>query len=97
MFETLEPPEQMVTRRWPLLSYGMCGLAGLLFVVLRVRRHGFSQPVSLAIAGVMLFLSLTWLVTTVRSAASLTNRKVGSRNIILLLLLMAEQVPSMFQ
>jgi hypothetical protein len=97
MFETLEPPEQMLVRRWPLLSYGIYGLAGLVFVVVGVRRRGFSQPVSLAIACAMFFLSLTWLVTTLRSGSPLTNRKVGFRNIILLLLLMAHQVPSIFQ
>jgi hypothetical protein len=96
MFETLEPPEQIVAHRWPLLTYGIYSLAGLVFAILGVRRHGFSQPVSLAIACVMFFLSLTWLVTTLRSRSPLTNRKVGFRNILLLLLLMAHQVPPLF-
>jgi hypothetical protein len=96
MFETLEPPEQIVPRRLPLLMYGSYALVGLEFVILGVRRHGLSQPVSLAIACLMLFLSLTWLVTTLRSGSPLTSRKIGVRNIILLLLLMAHQTPSMF-
>jgi hypothetical protein len=66
------------------------------FAILGVRRHGFSQPVSLAIACVMFFLSLMWLVTTLRSGSSLTSRKVGFRNTLLLVLLMAHQVPSLF-
>jgi hypothetical protein len=95
MFETLETPEQIVAPRWPLLMYGTYGLASLVFAILGVRRHGFSQPVSLAIACVMFFLSLTWFVTTLRSASPLTNRKNQVRNVILLLLLIAHQVPSL--
>jgi hypothetical protein len=91
MFETLEPPDQIVARRWPLLTYGTYGLAGLALAVLSVRRHGFLQPVSVAIACVMFFLSLVWFVTTLRSASPLTNRKYGVRSIVLLLLLMAHQ------
>ena len=97
MFETLEPPKEIVARRWPLLMYGIYGLAGLVFVTLDLRRHGFSQPFNLAIGSVMFFLSLTWLVTTLRSESPITNRKVGFRNIIFLLLLMAQQTPSLFR
>jgi hypothetical protein len=63
-------------------------------VVAGVRRHGFSHLFSPAIAALMFFLSLTWLVTTLRSASPLTNRTVGIRNIVLLLLLMAHDIPS---
>jgi hypothetical protein len=95
MFETLEPPEQIVALRWPLLMYGTYGLGGLVFVILGVRRHGFSQPISLAISCVMFCLSLTWLVTTLRSGSPPSHR-FRFRNIILVLLLMAHQVPSLF-
>lgn len=94
MFETLEPPEQIVGRRWPLLMYGTSGVAGLVFFVLGVRRHGFSQPFSLAIAALMFLLSVTWLMMALRSTSSVTNRTVGIRYIILLLLLMAHDIPS---
>jgi hypothetical protein len=94
MFETLEPPEQLVARRWPLLMYGTYSLAGLLFVVLGVRRHGFSQPFSLAIGAVMLVLSLVWFVTTLRSKSPLSSRRFGIHNIVLLVLLMAHDIPS---
>jgi hypothetical protein len=95
MFEILEPPEEVVARRWPLLMYGTYGLGGLAFVILGVRRHGFSQPITLAIACVMFFLSLTWLVATLRSGPP-PSHKLRFRNIILVLLLMAHQAPSLF-
>ena len=63
MFETLEPPEQLVARRWPLLMYGTYSLAGLVFLIVGIRRHGFSHPFALAIAAVMFILSVVWLVT----------------------------------
>jgi hypothetical protein len=92
MFETLEPPEQTVARPWSLLMYGASGLAGLVFVVLGVRRHGFSQPVALVTACAMFFLSLACFLTTLRSATPLTNRRVAIQNFVLLLLLMAHTI-----
>jgi hypothetical protein len=94
MFETLEPPDQLVARRWPLLMYGTYSLAGLVFVVLGLRRHGFSQPFSFAIGAVMLVLSLVWFVTTLRSKSPLSSRRFGNHNIVLLVLLMAHDIPS---
>ena len=96
MFETLEPAEQRVSRRWPLLAYCVYALAGLVFLILGVYRHGFSQPFSLVIAAVMLLLSLTWLVTTLGSGTPATNRNLKIRNIILLLLLLAHDLPATF-
>jgi hypothetical protein len=95
MFEALEPAEEIVPRRWPFLMNGTYGLVGLVFVLLVVRRHGLSQPVTLAIACAMCALSLTWLVTTLRSGSSLTNRKLRLRNIIMLVLIGAIQVLSL--
>jgi len=97
MFETLEPPEQVVARRWPFLLYGSCLFAGLGYVIVGLRRHGFSQPISLAIGCLMFFLSLTWLVTTLRSRLSLTNREFGFRIIILTILNMAHVLLNMAQ
>jgi hypothetical protein len=37
VFETLEPPEQIVARRWPLLMYSTYGLGGLVFAILGVQ------------------------------------------------------------
>lgn len=89
MFETLEPPEQSVGRRWALLMYGTYCLVALVFVILGVRRHGLSQPAHLALSCVMFFLSLMWLVTTLRAETPLNGRKARFRNMILVLLLMA--------
>jgi len=94
MFETIEPPEQLVGRRWPLLVYGTYSLVGLVLLGLGVRRHGFSQPFGLAIAAVMFTLSVAWLVTTLRSSSPLTSRRFGIQNAILLLLLMARDIAS---
>jgi len=65
----------MVARRWKLLIYGACGLAGLAFAFLSVQRHGFSKPVSFANACAMVFLSLMCFLGTLRSATPLTKRK----------------------
>jgi hypothetical protein len=92
MFETLEPPEQLVARRWPLLMYGTYCVVGLGLAVLSLRRHGFSQPASLVIACAMIFLSLVCFSTTLRSAAPVTNRKNLIQNVILLLLMMLQVI-----
>jgi hypothetical protein len=89
MFETLEPAEQPLARRWPLFMYGIYCFAGLAFVVLSVRRHGLSQPMRLTLSGAMFCLSLMWLVDTVRSGTALTNRDARYRGIILIALLLA--------
>jgi hypothetical protein len=94
MFETLEPPEQLVARRWPLLLYGTYSLAGLGFFLLGVRRHGLSQSFNLTIAAIMLVLSLVWLVMTLRSKSPLSSRSFSVRTIILWVLLMAHDISS---
>lgn len=90
MFETLDPKEQPMARRGPLLMYSTYAIVGLGFLILGVRRHGFSQSFRLAAAAAMFLLSLTWFMTTVRSTVSITNRNFAVRNIILFLLLMVE-------
>jgi hypothetical protein len=97
MFEPLEPPEEIVARRGPLLMYSAFGLAGLVFLGLGLRRHGLAQPFRLIAATLMLLLSLTWFAATLRSGAGLTNRTLRIRNIILLLLLVAHETPSLYQ
>ena len=94
MFETLERPEQRVARRWPLLAYGVYAFGGVVFFVLGVLRHGFSQPFRLVIAAVMFLLSLTWLIATLRAGTPPTNRHFSIRSMILLLLLMAHDLPA---
>jgi hypothetical protein len=90
MFETLEPPERPVEHRWLLLLfYGAYCLLGLVDGSLTVMRHGFSQPSRLALSCTLFVLSLMWLVATLRSGASLSSRKVGLRNTVLLLVFLA--------
>jgi hypothetical protein len=74
--------------------YGTYSLVGLAFVVLGVRRHGFSQPFRLASGAVMLGLSFVWFVTALRSKSPLSSRRFGIRTIVLLALLMAHDIPS---
>ncbi len=98
MFETLDPLERTMDRQLPLFVYGIYSLTGLVFSVLDVRRHRFSQPFSLAIGTVMFFLSLTWLVTTLRSGSSVTKREFRFRSAVLLLLLFAiGNLPSLYR
>jgi len=89
MFETLgDPIDRTVNRRWPLLSYSTVAAVGLLFLISEVRRHGFSQPFwPVALAATSL-LSLTCLVTTLRSTVPPTYREVNFRHFILILPLM---------
>ena len=94
MFETLEPPQQLTPRPLPLLFYGTYGLVGLVFVLLGVHRHGFSQPFRLAIGAVMLILSLVWFVMTLRSKSPLPSRRFNVQMLVLLALLMAHDIPS---
>jgi hypothetical protein len=97
MFETLEPPEQLVPGRWLLLTYGIYCLAGLVFVILGLRKHGLSHPAQLARSCALFSLSLMWLVTTWKSGTLVASRKARFRNVILLLLLMAHNSLSLFR
>lgn len=72
-----------------LMFYSSFCLLGLVSGTLSVRRHGISQPTHLALSCAMFFLSLMWLVATLRSATPLSSRKVALHNIILLVLFLA--------
>jgi hypothetical protein len=90
MFETLEPSEQPVKYRWLLLTfYGTYCVVGLVSGTLSVRSHGLSQPAHLALSCTLLFLSLMWLVATLRLGTSLSSRKARFRIMILLLVFLA--------
>jgi len=101
MFETLEdsfekskPP---LDRGWPILLYsGFVVLSSIAFT-LGVRKHGFNHPFSLVVWATMFSLSLIWLVTSLRSQASMTRRDFAIRSNILLLLLMALEAYSFYR
>lgn len=88
MFEILEPADRPVEHRWLLLMfYSTFCLVGLVSGTLSVWRHGLSQPNRLAFSCSMFFLSLMWLVATLRTP--LSSRKAAFSNIILLVLFLA--------
>jgi ankyrin repeat protein len=65
--------------------YSTWAVVGLLFLILEVRKHGFSQPFWLVVLAAVFLLSSTWLVTTLRLTVLPTWREVRVRHIILLL------------
>jgi hypothetical protein len=92
MFETLErPPEEPIDRRWPIMFYGVYCLIGLVSFSGNLSRHRFSQPAILAVAAIMFFLSLTFLVSALRSPSPLGTRKLRVTLILLLLLMFCLQ------
>jgi len=101
MFETLEdsfekskPP---LDRGCPILLYsGYVVLSSIAFTI-GVREHGFNHPFSLVVCATMFSLSLIWLVTSLRSQASMTRRDFAIRSNILLLLLMAMEAYSFYR
>ena len=92
MFETLEAPEELVARPWPLLLYGTYTLAGICFVILGVWRHGLSRPFNLKIAAIVLVLPLLWLVMTLRERSPVSSRSFVVRSNILLVLVTAHNI-----
>jgi len=84
-----EPLEPMVTRIWPILTYGSYSAAGLGILIVGVRRHGFSRLFALATAAAMFILAAVWLVTALRPSSPLTSRRYTIQNFILLGLLFA--------
>jgi len=94
MFETLEdsfekskPP---LDRGYPILMYSIYAVVSSIVLILTKRRHGFSQLFSLVDWAVVFLLSVTWLVTTLRSSVPVCRRDCVVRGNILLLLLMAQ-------
>ena len=92
MFDTLDPSDRILARRGLLLSYGIFAVAGFLFLVLDLRRKGFSHPFELAVAAALLLLSLTWFLTTLISGAPITVRTFTVRNMILVVLLTVHDI-----
>jgi ankyrin repeat protein len=98
MFETLDAPlDKTVDRRWPLLTYSLYAIGGLLILILEVRKHGFSEPYRLVVPAAMFLLSFTWLVATLGSEVPPTRRQVRFRSITLLFLMMTvDYIGTMF-
>jgi hypothetical protein len=93
MFETLEdsfekskPP---LDRGWAILDYSWFAAIGLCYLVLGVRRH---QPVCLVVGAVVFLLSLTWLITTIRSPVPVSRRDFRVRGQIVVWILLAYEI-----
>ncbi len=97
MFESLddkvEKSKKPLDRSLPILMYGTTVIGSSIFLILGVLGHGFSHLFNLAVWAAMFLLSLTWLVTSVRSSAPITRRDFAVRGIILTWLLIAHRLP----
>jgi hypothetical protein len=97
MFETLEdkfekskPP---LDRGLPILLYSFYAVFSSIALILGVGRHGFSRLFSLVVWAAMFLLSLTWLMTSLKSSVPNTRRDFWVRSMILLWLLIAQRLP----
>jgi len=93
MFETLEdrfekskPP---LDRGYPILMYSAGAILSSIALIRGVPGQGFSRLFSLVDWVAMLLLSLTWLVTSIRSSVPISRRDFRVRSQILLFLLFA--------
>jgi hypothetical protein len=93
MFETLEDKfeesKKPLDPGLPMLMYSASAIGSCIAIILGMRRHGFSHLFSLVVWATMFLLSLTWLVTSLRSSVPITRRDFRVRHIILLSLLFA--------
>jgi uncharacterized membrane protein len=89
MFETLEPPQQVVGLRWSFVLYISYGFLGLALFIVGVWSHGLSQPLRLAVSLAMFILAVTWLITTLKTRRPLTNRQFSVRLVIFVVLIVA--------
>lgn len=97
MFETLEDKfeksKKPLDPGLPILMYSTHVILSSIFLILGVRGHGFSHVLSLVGWAAMFLLSLTWLVTSLRSSDPISRRDCGVRGTVLLLLLLAQRLP----
>jgi hypothetical protein len=93
VFETLEDKfeesKKPLDPGLPILMYSASALGSCIAIFLGMGRHGFSHLFSLVVWATMFLLSLTWLITSLRSSVPMTRRDCRVRHIILLLLLFA--------
>jgi hypothetical protein len=91
-FEKTKPP---LDRGWPILMYGadVCLSSTVLILgICGVRGHGFSHLFSLIVWTAMFLLSLTWLITSLRSSTPIARSDFRVRYTILWVLLMLAMV-----
>ena len=97
MFETLEDKleksKQPPSPGYPILIYGFHAVISSIALHRGVPGHGFSRLFSLVDWAVLFLLSVTWLVRSLRSPASMSRHDYWVRGIVLLSLLMAQDLP----
>ena len=94
--QSVQFSENLVARRWALSWYGFCGAVGLAVIALHLWRHGFSQPEMFAVPLAILFLSLIWLRTTLKSGPP-TKAKFGTHATVFLILTGADSIIALFR
>jgi hypothetical protein len=97
MFESLddkfEKSKKPLDRSLPILMYGTTAIGSFILLILGVLGHGFSHLFNLVVWAAMFLLSLTWLVTGLRSSVSITRRDFVVRCMIVAWLLAAHRLP----
>ena len=96
MLPSGESSENLVARGWALFWYGFCAAVGLAVVALHLWRHGLTQPETFVAPLAILSLSLVWLWRTVKSGPP-SRVKLGTHSTILLMLIGADSVISLFR
>ena len=93
MFETLEDmrekSQRPMGRGTAIFMYSFDFALGLFYIISGMQRH---QPLAVLVGGVVLLLSLIWLVATIRSPVRVSRRDVWVRGQIVIWILFAYQV-----
>jgi len=72
--------------------FGTYTLVGFVELLVVLKRHGLTQPFSLAIVTITLVLSFVWLLMTLRSRSPLSGRSFAVRSAVLLVLLIVRDI-----
>lgn len=100
MFETLEDgfeKSRPLDPRVPIFIYGVTAVESSILVILGLPGHGFAHVFSLLGWAAMFLLSVIWLVTGARSSTPILRRDFRVRYTILLLLLLAQDLPHLWR
>jgi len=93
MFETLEDmrekSQRPMSRGTALFMYSFDFVLGLFYIIIGMQRR---QPFGVLVGAVVSLLSLTWLITTIKSSVRVSRRDVWVRGQIVIWILLAYQV-----
>jgi hypothetical protein len=96
MLQTEQSSESLVARGWALFFYGFGVVVGLGVIALHLWRYGVTQPETFVAPIAILFLSFVWLWRAAKSGPP-TKVKLGIHSTILLLLIGADSISSIFR